>query len=29
LERVFRDEPTWAGTMRVEPFEFVVEDGES
>jgi hypothetical protein len=28
LERVFGDEPTGVGTMRVEPFEFVVEDGE-
>jgi hypothetical protein len=28
LERVFGDEPTWVGTMSVEPFEFVVEDGD-
>jgi hypothetical protein len=26
LERVFGDEPTWVGTLTVEPFELVVED---
>jgi hypothetical protein len=25
LARIFGDEPTWVGTMRVEPFEFSVE----
>jgi hypothetical protein len=24
LERVFGDEPTWVGTLSVEPFELVV-----
>jgi hypothetical protein len=26
LERVFGDEPTWAGTMWIEPFRFVVAE---
>ena len=26
LARVFGDEPTWQGTMSVEPFEVVVAD---
>jgi hypothetical protein len=28
LARVFGDEPTWVGTMSVEPFELVEEDGD-
>ena len=26
LERVFGDEPTWAGTLWIEPFDFVVAE---